>query len=77
MELTTMRSLYSVQIKNYFHKQMFKQDKWVTFLLDTVLQISQILNFSRKWNLHEISQKFSIREIQYAWNISQIIITGI
>ena len=45
--------------------------------VDPILQISQILNFSAKCNLHEIKQKFSIREIQSAWNMSQIVIREI
>ena len=51
-----------------------KQLKWVNFRVDPILRISWILNFFAKCNSREISQKFSIREIQIQ---IQIIIHGI
>ena len=54
------------------HESSLIQLKWVNFCVDPILRISQILNFSAKCNSREISQKFSIGEIQI-----QIIVRGI
>ena len=79
-----MRNIYNQKLlpkavvqDQVLHESSLKQLKWVNFRVDPILRISRILNFSAKCDSRKISQKFSIREIQSKWYISQIIIRGI